>query len=323
MVEQDALFNIGVVEVTQAAAVALATVGEQSTPYVARHRAGDWGHADPQQREDNELGVRYGHDIVSLYQLVDGTEIRVETSPDHTLTRVLLAAEYVPDCPVSIREGYAIWSASYARERNPLIALEEQFLPDLEADLDARTMLDVGAGTGRQALRWARRGARVTAVDQSPEMLSVAQEAAHAEGLAIAFKVGAIEAGLPAETAAFDLVVCSLMLTHVANLRAAIAECARVVRPGGHLLITDLHPVCAALGWHAQVIVPGIVYSIPGYRHAREAYLDALQESGCSVLRVIDAVVRDTPEGYTRESFIRACGDIPFCLLILARKEAA
>jgi hypothetical protein len=66
---------------------------------------------------------------------------------------------------------------------------------------------------------------------------------------------------------------------------------------------------------------PGIVYAMPGHCHTRDAYLAALQESGCSVLRVIDAVVRDVPEGYTRESFIRACGDIPFCLLILARKD--
>jgi hypothetical protein len=40
------------------------------------------------------------------------------------------------------------------------------------------------------------------------------------------------------------------------------------------------------------------------------------------VLQVVDAAARDVPEGYTRASFLRDYGDIPFCLLILARKEA-
>lgn len=316
-------FSSGQVEVTEAAAAACAALGEEPSSYVARHRAGDWGEVDEERREANDFGVKYGHDIISLYRLAGGGEIRVETSLDHATTRMLLATEYVPDRQVDTREGYAIWSASYARERNPLIGVEEHHLPALEAGLQADVVLDVGTGTGRQALRWARRGARVTAVDQSPEMLAVAQDAAHAEGLAITFKVAAIEAGLPVAAAAFDLVVCSLMLTHVTDLHAAIGECARAVRPGGHLLITDLHPACTALGWRAAVQRPGIVYTIPGERHTYAAYLSAIEESGCSVLRVINALVRDAPEGYTQASFIRDYGELPFCLLILARKEAA
>jgi ubiquinone/menaquinone biosynthesis C-methylase UbiE len=321
--EPRAQFSVGSVEVTPTAAMTLAAVGEEPAAYVARHQAGDWGHVDAQRREDNVFGARYGHDVVSRYALSDGTEIHVETSLDHSHTRVLLASEYVAKCMVSVQEGYTLWASSYDREHNPLIGVEERYLPELEASVSAGRVLDVGAGTGRQALRWARRGAHVTAIDQSPEMLAVAREAAEAEQLAVTFQVGAIEAGLPVASSAFDLVVCSLMLTHVANLHTAIAECARAVRAGGHLLLTDLHPVCTALGWHAEVRRPGIVYALPGYRHTREDYLAALQESGCGVRRVIDAEVREVPEGYTRESFIRACGDIPFCLLILARKEAA
>jgi 2-polyprenyl-3-methyl-5-hydroxy-6-metoxy-1,4-benzoquinol methylase len=317
------LFNTGIIEVTDAAKAACAALGVVPADYVARHQAADWGEVDQEQREANDFGARYGHDIVSLYHLADGTEIRVETSLDHSTTQLLLASEYVSSRPVGMREGYAIWSASYARERNPLIGVEEFFLPALEFDLRPGTVLDVGSGTGRQALRWARRGARVTAIDQSPEMLAVAQETADTEGLAIDFHVSPIEGGLPVATAAFDLVVCSLMLTHVADLTSAIAECARAVRPGGHLLITDLHPDCTALGWTAGVQRPGIVYVMPGERHPRATYLAAIEESGCGVLQVIDALVRDAPAGYTRASFIRDSGDLPFCLLILARKEQA
>jgi hypothetical protein len=169
-------FNTGLIEVTEAAAAACAALGEDPARYVARHQAGDWGEVDQEQKEANNFGARYGHDIVSLYRLAEGTQIRVETSLDHSTIRVLLAAEYVSARPVTTQEGYAIWSASYARERNPLIGVEEFFLPALEANLLPGTVLDVGTGTGRQALRWARRGARVTAIDQSPEMLTVMRQ---------------------------------------------------------------------------------------------------------------------------------------------------
>lgn len=321
--KQQERFSSGVVEVTPAAAQACAAVGETPATYVARHQAGDWGLVDQERREANEFGARYGHDIVSIYRLVDRRELRVETSLDHATTGVLLADEYVPERHVTTREGYALWAASYARERNPLIGMEEHYLPELEAGLDPRSVLDVGTGTGRQALRWARRGAQVTAIDQSPEMLAVAREAAHGEGLAITFQIQAVEEGLSVPTAAFDLVVCSLMLTHVTDLRGAIGEYARALRPGGHMLITDLHPACTALGWTAGVLLPGIRYVMPGERHSRAAYLAAIEASGCTVLRVIDALVRDIPEGYTRASFIRDYGTLPFCLLVLARKEGA
>jgi len=321
--EYTAHFSTGQVEVTEAATAACAALGEDPSCYVARHHAGDWGEVDPERREANEFGARYGHDIVSLYRLADGRELRVETSLDHSATLVLLGVEYVPEQPVDTRQGYALWSTSYAHERNPLIGVEEHHLSALEVGIRADVVLDVGTGTGRQALRWARRGAQVTAIDPSPEMLAVAREAAHAEGLAVTFRVGAIEDGLLVPTAAFDLVVCSLVLTHVMDLRGAIGECVRVLRPGGHILITDLHPACTALGWHAGVQRPGIVYAMPGERHSRAAYLAAIEESGCGVRRVIDALVRDVPEGYTRASFIRERGDLPFCLLILARKELA
>jgi ubiquinone/menaquinone biosynthesis C-methylase UbiE len=321
--KQADLFKTGLIEVTDSAAAACAALGESPTHYVARHQAGDWGAVDQERREANDFGARYGHDIVSLYRLADGTEIRVETSLDHSTTQLLLASEYVSSRLVGTREGYAIWSASYAGERNPLIGVEEFFLPALEANLQIGTVLDVGSGTGRQALRWARRGAQVTAIDQSPEMLAVARKTANTEGLVIDFHVSPIEGGLPVATASFDLVVCSLMLTHVADLRGAIRECARALRLGGHLLITDLHPDCTALGWTAGVQRPGIVYVMPGERHPRATYLAAIEESGCGVLQVIDALVRDAPEGYTRASFILDSGDLPFCLLILARKEQA
>ena len=68
---------------------------------------------------------------------------------------------------VSVQEGYALWAASYDQEANGLIALEQRQVERLLAPIPFTAVLDVGTGTGRHALQFARRGARVTALDQS------------------------------------------------------------------------------------------------------------------------------------------------------------
>src|SRR5437899_1807808 len=101
---------------------------------------------------------------------------------------------------VSTQKGYALWAASYDHENNALIAVEEPRVDALVAALPMTAALDVGTGTGRHALKLARRGVTVTAIDQSPEMLAVAQQAAFIEGLTIDFQLASLDDGLPFES---------------------------------------------------------------------------------------------------------------------------
>jgi ubiquinone/menaquinone biosynthesis C-methylase UbiE len=112
---------------------------------------------------------------------------------------------------VSTQEGYARWASSYDQQINALIVLEEAHIDQLLAQLSFSKVLDVGTGTGRHALKLARTGTHVTALDQSAEMLAVAQQAAQCEGLSIDFQLGSLEDGLPFAAQQFDLVICGLM----------------------------------------------------------------------------------------------------------------
>ncbi|MDQ2714608.1 MAG: class I SAM-dependent methyltransferase [Chloroflexota bacterium] len=105
--------------------------------------------------------------------------------------------ESFQEVELSTQEGYALWAPSYDTEKNALIAMEEPRVDALLATLPVTTVLDVGTGTGRHALKMARRGMSVTAIDQSPEMLALAQERARAEGLAITFQLAPLDEGLP------------------------------------------------------------------------------------------------------------------------------
>src|SRR3954469_9134228 len=80
------------------------------------------------------------------------------------------AAEVLPT-----RDGYDRWAATYDTDGNPLIALEEPHVDALLGDVRGLCVLDVGCGTGRHALRLARAGAAVTAIDFSEAMLAQAR----------------------------------------------------------------------------------------------------------------------------------------------------
>jgi ubiquinone/menaquinone biosynthesis C-methylase UbiE len=312
-------FSLGAITVTPAAAAALASAGLDPASFLARHQAGDWGKVTAAERQANEQARQHGQLIVSLYSLGDGPLLRVVTAADRSQTQLGLANEELV-YELSTQAGYEIWSHFYDHEDNALIVLEEQVTGPLLPTLSSAHVLDLGTGTGRYALRLARQGARVTAVDQSPAMLAVARQAAQQAALTIDFQEQSLENELPYEAGRFDLVISALALCHVADLARAIREAYRVLQPGGHLLITDFHPAVIAEGWRTQFSRAGVTYLLPTAHHTREAYLDALRQAGFTVLKVHDLRVRDVPEGYFPPSLVERYGGVPFCFIILATK---
>jgi ubiquinone/menaquinone biosynthesis C-methylase UbiE len=221
---------------------------------------------------------------------------------------------------VSVQEGYALWAASYDQEKNGLIFVEERHVDRLLAQLPFTRVLDVGTGTGRHALKLARRGASVTAIDQSPEMLAVARQAALRDGLPIDFQLASLDDGLPFEARQFDLLISALMLSHLLNLAHALQEFARVLQVGGYLLMTDFHPVHTIYGWNTAFRRAGVKYRLPIMEHTRDDYLEAITASGLTILEVMDIPVGEAPDGYLPEEMLRTYADKPLCLIILAQK---
>ena len=95
--------------------------------------------------------------------------------------------------------------------------------------LKGRTVLDVGTGTGRAAIALARRGAIVTGVDASREMLSVAERRAQEAGVGVTFVQGDAHA-LEFVDGSFDAVVCLRVLMHTPDWRRSLGELCRVAR---------------------------------------------------------------------------------------------
>jgi ubiquinone/menaquinone biosynthesis C-methylase UbiE len=106
------------------------------------------------------------------------------------------------------------------------------------------TVLEVGCGTGDVAIAAkALAGADgiVSGIDGAPEMIVVARAKAARLGVAVNYQVGLIEA-LAIPDATVDLVLSSLMMHHLPDdlKQQGLAEIARVLKPGGRLLIVDV-----------------------------------------------------------------------------------
>lgn len=189
-----------------------------------------------------------------------------------------IAGEPVPQ-ELGVEEGYAAWASSYDDPDNPLIAVEEPVVEGMLTPLEAGRALDAACGTGRWTARLEARGHEVTGVDSSTEMLALASERSPAADL----REGRLEA-LPVEDDDFDLAVCALALTHLPELGPAIAELARVVRPGGRLVLSAMHPLLSALGGDALFSrSDGSPAFVREATHLHGSWLDAFSGAGLSV----------------------------------------
>jgi 2-polyprenyl-3-methyl-5-hydroxy-6-metoxy-1,4-benzoquinol methylase len=132
---------------------------------------------------------------------------------------------------------YAKWPASGIGAITE--QLQRRLILTLLGDIRGRNVLDVGCGDGDLAVELWRRGAIVTGIDASSEMVEAARARAKREGADIALTVGEA-ASIPFDPERFDVVVAVTILCFVAHAAPVFNEIARVLRPGGILVIGEL-----------------------------------------------------------------------------------
>ena len=113
---------------------------------------------------------------------------------------------------------------------------------------------DLGAGEGLISQLLARRAKQVWCIDNSPRMVEVGTELARKNGLAnLTYRLGDIEK-VPLPDKSVDIAFFSQALHHARHPQVAVLEAARILRPGGQVLILDLNE--------------------HGFKRARELYAD-------------------------------------------------
>jgi ubiquinone/menaquinone biosynthesis C-methylase UbiE len=134
-------------------------------------------------------------------------------------------------------ESYRRWRSS--RLGRVTDALEDRLILELAGMVEGKRILDVGCGDGAFLVSLVSRGGRVTGLDVDSDMLAAARWRLDTGGLQAEMYRG--EAGaLPFPTASFDLVTAVTVLCFADDTGRVIRELARVLRPGGRLVLGDL-----------------------------------------------------------------------------------
>lgn len=251
-------------------------------------------HEEPCPGSGNEDRTIYQHPLAYLLGLEGIALLRAFSGAynrEFTLARFREIRELLesPDAlgagiearPISTREGYDRWAPWYDEQANQLLEIEQPIVREILDALPIGVALDAACGTGRHAAYLASLGHTVIGVDSSPGMLAVAREKIP-QG---EFHEADLHE-LPLAEDSVDLVVCAIALVHVPDLESPFGEFARVLRPGGHLVVSDQRGLIGDIGSPVGSDGPeGERGYIPVYVRLASEYLAAALPLGFQVLR--------------------------------------
>ena len=193
---------------------------------------------------------------------------------------------------VSVAEGYDLWSATYDRDPNPLLALEERALQPLLPDVRGKRVLDMACGTGRWLARLLGAGARSGAgADLSSAMLQSGSSKTWLRGRLVRADCLA----LPFQSGVAHLLICSFALGHIDDLVLVAREFARVTKPCADVFVTDLHPEGYERGWRTGFRNRGESFEIGASAHSIREVRKAFASGGFELVRSIEPRL-DEPE---------------------------
>lgn len=206
--------------------------------------------------------------------------------------------------------------------------LNDRVLAHLDGII-GKAILELGAGNGYFAPLLLRRfsgqaPARLVSSDQSRALLAIAQATFAVEGAE--YLLLDVQQPFPFADASFDLILALMLLNELPTsaMAAALAECARVLRPGGQLLAAVPHPSFVhqlakhgvltdfGRGLFAMPSAEGL--RLPVSRRPVQTYLDALSAAGFTLTAVEDVL----PDEQTRHAKpgLRGPRDLPLALLL-------
>lgn len=143
------------------------------------------------------------------------------------------------DCKSISRERFGAFAQTYVTSATHASGPDLERLLALADPQPEWLALDLATGGGHTALQIAPRVRALIAADLALPMLEAARSHAAARGVAGIDYVAADAEALPFPNAAFDLITCRIAAHHFPDAFAFMRECARVLRPGGRLVIQD------------------------------------------------------------------------------------
>jgi SAM-dependent methyltransferase len=182
---------------------------------------------------------------------------------------------------VGVAAGYAQWAGIYDEDTNPTRDADATVVRRWLPALGGLDVLELGCGTGKNtaALAAAR---SVTAFDLSEHMMAHARVRAP---FAQFVRHDITQVPWPVRDATADVLLCNLVLEHIADLTPIFAELARVLRPGGRALVVEFHPFRQLGGKQARFVDPSTseVLRVSAHAHSVSEYIATAGEAGLAL----------------------------------------
>lgn len=221
-----------------------------------------------------------------------------------------------------------------------LIAYARREAAALLGPVAGLALLEIGCGAGQFCVELARLGAQVTGVDVSDGQIALARQRGEETGVALRLLRADAAQLSPLPDASFDGIVAIYALPYVAAMAECLAECTRLLRPGGRLIFAQDHPIRACF-WDEEMeeesVLPARSYfddsplhwtftgsgaSMTSYHRTLTGWFSLLHEAGLAVTKLRELPLPDgwaddpDVDEYTRE----IAAYLPQVLVIEARK---
>jgi len=182
---------------------------------------------------------------------------------------------------MKIEEAYTDWSTTYDSDRNLTRDLDEIVARQELANLQFKSILEIGCGTGKNTTLLADIGEQVLALDFSAGMIEKAK--AKVARANVTFKIADITQRWPCDNDSFDLISCNLVLEHIEDPSHIFSEVARVLINGGRFFVCELHPFRQYQGTQARFQRADDTTQIAAFVHHISDFTNAAIANGLSL----------------------------------------
>ncbi len=185
---------------------------------------------------------------------------------------------------MNIQNAYNEWSGIYNSNENLTRDLDQKITRETLAGQHFEFILELGCGTGKNTAFLVEIGANVHALDFSEGMIGKAREKVKAGK--VRFSMADLTKRWPCEDAAYNLIVCNLVLEHIEDLNHIFSEAARTLRQGGEFFINELHPFKQYQGTKARFERGEEIIEVDVFVHHISEFMSAAESNGMKLVKL-------------------------------------
>jgi ubiquinone/menaquinone biosynthesis C-methylase UbiE len=174
--------------------------------------------------------------------------------------------------------AYNVWSKSYDSVKNNTRDVEAFALRETLSAESFENVLEIGCGTGKNTAWLLTKAKNVVGADFSNEMLAQAKAKINAEN--VEFIQTDIRETWNFANQSFDLITCSLILEHIANIDFVFSQANAKLKAGGQFYIGELHPFKQYNGTKARFETDGGTFELECFTHHVSDYFAAAKNNG-------------------------------------------